>query len=166
MGEHWITTGGRTYRVSVTGEDGADIDGIIEWLCTDHGAPAAITALSRQQVLARIDKSAIPVGFPEPDVVIGDATRDAGGYVRGWLTATVQAWEEAQSAPAPVESAGDGSDESATAAGGEIVADPAVHADDVPAEDQPPDSAGDEAGEWGHGCGRGRRRALTAWWRS
>lgn len=148
MGEHWITTNGSTYRVSATGETGADIDGIIEWLCTDHGAPAAITALSRQQVLARIDKSAIPVGFPEPDVVIGDAARDAGGYVRGWLAATVQAWVEAQRAPAPVESAGDGGDEQppAAAAGQETVTDRGVDDDDVPGEgEQPPGTPTGEA---------------------
>lgn len=57
---------------------------------------APVSALSRQQVLARVGRSAIPAGFPDPDVVIGDAGRDAGGFVRGWLPATVQAWQDAR----------------------------------------------------------------------
>lgn len=95
MGEHLITTGGRTYRVTAGGEDDtADVDAIVAWLCESYGQPASVAALSRQQVLARIGRSAIPAGFPEPDVVIGDAGREAGGYTRGWLAATVQAWQD------------------------------------------------------------------------
>ncbi len=97
MGEHLITTGGRTYRVTAGEDDTADVDAIVAWLCESYGQPAAsVAALSRQQVLARIGCSAIPAGFPEPDVVIGDAGRESGGYTRGWLAATVQAWQEAR----------------------------------------------------------------------
>ena len=87
--EHVISTGGRTYRVPA-GDD--DVDAFLAWLVESRGEPATVAALSRQQVLARIARSAIPAGFPEPDVVIGDAGRDSGGYTRGWLAASVAAW--------------------------------------------------------------------------
>lgn len=64
MAEHLITSGGQTYRVSADGHDGADIDGIIEWLCQDHGEPTTLHALSRPQVLSRIGRSSIPSDFP------------------------------------------------------------------------------------------------------
>ena len=89
MNEHLITTGGRTYRVPAGDED---LDAYLAWLVESRGEPASVAALSRQQVFARIHRSAIPAGFPEPDVVIGDTDRDSGGFVRGWLPATVQAW--------------------------------------------------------------------------
>lgn len=88
--EHVISTGGRTYRVPAGDED---VDAFLAWLVESRGEPATVAALSRQQVLARIARSAIPAGFPEPDVVIGDAGRDSGGYTRGWLAASVAAWE-------------------------------------------------------------------------
>ena len=96
MAEHWSYTGGRGYRVASGGD--ADVDAIVEWLCTDHGAPAALVALSRQQVLTRIARATLP---PElaPDVVIGDSERE-GGFTRGWLDTTVTAWEDAQNAAA------------------------------------------------------------------
>ncbi len=72
MAEHLITSGGQTYRVSADGHDGADIDGIIEWLCQFHGEPTTLNALSRPQVISRIGRSSIPSDFPEPGVVIGD----------------------------------------------------------------------------------------------
>lgn len=94
MAEHLITSGGQTYRVSADGHDGADIDGIIEWLCQFHGEPTTLNALSRPQVLSRIGRSSIPSDFPEAGVVIGDEGRQSGGRTRGWLSQAVQHWEE------------------------------------------------------------------------
>ncbi|OLT97890.1 hypothetical protein [Mycobacterium syngnathidarum] len=97
MDEHLITTGGRTFRVPAGDED---LDAYLAWLVSDRGEPVStvvptpVAALSRQQVFARIRRAAIPSGFPEPDVVIGDTDRDSGGFVRGWLPATVQAWQD------------------------------------------------------------------------
>lgn len=97
MDEHLITTGGRTYRVPAGDED---LDAYLAWLVSDRGEPVPavvstpVAALSRQQVFGRIRRAAIPSGFPEPDVVIGDTDRDSGGFVRGWLPATVQAWQD------------------------------------------------------------------------
>nr|WP_011117233.1 hypothetical protein [Mycobacterium celatum]AAK40076.1 unknown [Mycobacterium celatum] len=108
--EHVISTGGRTYRVSAGDDDTADVDAIVAWLCETYGQPASVVALSRQQVLARIGRSAIPAGFPQPDVVIGDAGRDSGGYTRGWLAATVTAWEDAH-ATSDADAAGGGEGE-------------------------------------------------------
>ncbi|SPX88467.1 hypothetical protein [Mycobacterium xenopi] len=108
--EHVISTGGRTYRVSAGDDDTADVDAIVAWLCETYGQPASVVALSRQQVLARIGRSAIPAGFPQPDVVIGDAGRDSGGYTRGWLAATVAAWEDAH-ATSDADAAGGGEGE-------------------------------------------------------
>lgn len=93
MDEHLIITGGRTYRIPAGDED---MDAALAWWVESRGEPASIAALSRQQVFARIRRSAIPAGFPEPDVVIGDTDRDSGGFVRGWLPATVQAWQDEQ----------------------------------------------------------------------
>ncbi|TXH08429.1 MAG: hypothetical protein E6R04_10805 [Spirochaetes bacterium] len=90
MSEHVIITGGRVYRVPA---EGGDVDDILGWIVEAYGQPAAVAALSRQQVLARIGRSAIPAGFPDPDVVVGDAGRESGGVTRGWLASTVQAWE-------------------------------------------------------------------------
>lgn len=98
MAEHLITSGGQTYRVSADGHDGADIDGIIEWLCQFHGEPTTLNALSRPQVLSRIGRNSIPSGFPEPGVVIGDEGRQSGGRTRGWLPQAVQQWEDGASA--------------------------------------------------------------------
>lgn len=92
MDEHFIVTGGRTYRIPVG--DNEDMDAALAWWVESRGEPATVAALSRQQVFARIGRAAIPVGFPEPDVVIGDTDRDSGGFVRGWLPATVQAWQD------------------------------------------------------------------------
>lgn len=111
MAEHLITTGGQTYRVSVGGDDGADIDGIIAWLCESHGEPTTVNALSRPQVLSQIGKSSIPADFPEPSVTIGDEGRQSGGKTRGWLHDAVQRWQDKSSvAPTPdvhPEAAGD-----------------------------------------------------------
>jgi hypothetical protein len=98
VAEHLITFGGQTYRVSAEGHTGADIDGIIEWLCEDHGEPTTLNALSRAQVLSRIGRSSIPDDFPEPSVVIGDEGRQSGGKTRGWLPQAVQQWEDSESA--------------------------------------------------------------------
>jgi hypothetical protein len=37
VAEHLITTGGRTFRVSTTGEDSDDIDAYLIWLCENRG---------------------------------------------------------------------------------------------------------------------------------
>lgn len=95
MGEHLIITGGRTVRVPFGDED---VDAYLAWLA-DRGERASVIALSRQQVCTRIGRSAIPVGFPAPDVVIGDTDRDTGGFVRGWFPATVQAWHDEHNQP-------------------------------------------------------------------
>lgn len=95
MDEHLIITGGRMYRIPVG--DNEDLDATLQWWVDSRGTPGGtVAALSRQQVFARIRRSAIPAGFPEPDVVIGDTDRDSGGFVRGWLPATVQAWQDEQ----------------------------------------------------------------------
>lgn len=95
MDEHLIITGGRMYRIPVG--DNEDLDATLQWWVDSRGTPGGtVAALSRQQVFARIRRSAIPAGFPEPDVVIGDTDRDSGGFVRGWLPATVQAWQVEQ----------------------------------------------------------------------
>lgn len=91
MDEHLIITGGRTYRIPAGDED---MDAALAWWVESRGEAASIAALSRQQVFARIRRSAIPSSFPEPDVVIGDTDRDSGGFIRGWLPATVQAWQD------------------------------------------------------------------------
>lgn len=93
MNEHLIITGGRMYRIPV-GDD-EDMDASLEWWVESRGTPGGtLAALSRQQVFARIRRSVIPSSFPEPDVVIGDTDRDSGGFIRGWLPATVQAWQD------------------------------------------------------------------------
>lgn len=94
--EHVIIRDGIAYKVA--GDD--DIDAYLDWLVQERGEPCQISALSRQQVLTRIDRSAIPTDFPDHGVVIGDDKRDAGGYVRGWLEQQVRRWEDAQSRPA------------------------------------------------------------------
>lgn len=63
-----------------------------DYLCGEVGTPAQLVAMSRAQVLARIARSAMPTGFPDADVVIGDPSRE-GGFTRGWLEATVARWE-------------------------------------------------------------------------
>lgn len=79
MDEHLIITGGRTYRIPAGDED---MDAALAWWVESRGEAASIAALSRQQVFARIRRAAIPAGFPEPDVVIGDTDRDSGGFIR------------------------------------------------------------------------------------
>jgi len=66
-----------------------------EYLCGEVGTPTQIVAMSRAQVLARIARSALPTGFPDADVVIGDPSRE-GGFTRGWLESTVARWETAE----------------------------------------------------------------------
>jgi hypothetical protein len=90
--DHVLTTGGRTYRLPA---GNADVDALLEWLCTDRGRPEPLVAISRQQVLARLGRTTLPADFPDADVVIGDASR-AAGFTRGWLESTLAAWEEAQ----------------------------------------------------------------------
>lgn len=107
--EHLITTGGVTYRVTSGDED---MDAVLAWLVESRGERVQIVALSRQQVLTRIGRAAIPTGFPDPDVVIGDAGSEAGGWVRGWLPETVQRWQDEQvGAPATTAPADDEQDQ-------------------------------------------------------
>ena len=115
MSEHLITTAGQTYRI----DDGNDeIVDIVAWLASKGGDPVEITAWSRQQVLAEISRSAIPAGFPEPNVIIGEAH----SATRGWFPETVRAWvagERAAAAqPAGEETAEAGVSESGDAAAG------------------------------------------------
>lgn len=96
-GDHLLTTGGQTYRVAAGVDD--EVEDIIEWLTYKASGSAAMHAMSRQQVCARIGRHTLPADFPDADVVIGDEARDAG-HVRGWLEATVTAWEDEQIAEA------------------------------------------------------------------
>lgn len=116
MADCWIHVGGRGYRLRI--EDGSDEAEYLGYLATEHGEPENLAALSRQQVLTRLARTALPADLP-PDVVIGDPERE-GGFTRGWLEASVAAWEVAQLA---VETA----DVEEDAAGG----------DDAPAADAP-----------------------------
>ena len=86
-----ITASGRVAAVP-TGDD--NIDTFLDYLVDEVGTPGPVVAMTRAQVLARIARSALPTGFPEADVVIGDADRE-GGFTRGWMPATVAAWESA-----------------------------------------------------------------------
>lgn len=129
MDEHLIITGGRTYRIPVG--DNEDLDATLAWWVESRGEPASVAALSRQQVFARIRRSAIPAGFPDPDVVIGDTDRDSGGFVRGWLPATVQAWLDEHAEP----------DAAATAVAADAPAGQSIAA---PAEPGPATDGGDE----------------------
>ena len=46
-------------------DNGQLVDEYLQWLCEDRGKRQALTAMTRQQVLARIARSALPTGFPE-----------------------------------------------------------------------------------------------------
>ena len=61
MSEHWVYTGGQSYLV--TGDAGGELDDILAWMAADHGRPAPVVALSRQQVLTRIARTTLPTGF-------------------------------------------------------------------------------------------------------
>ena len=87
---HFVITAGGKVSAIPTGDD--NIDTFLDYLCDDVGASSRIVAMSRAQVLARIARSALPTGFPDADVVIGDPSRE-GGFTRGWLEATVSRWE-------------------------------------------------------------------------
>lgn len=101
--QHYITTGGTTYRIA---EGIADVDAMIEYMITDKVISSGpFQALSRQQVLARIGRSALPTNFPPEDVVIGDPDRDSGGYIRGWLESTVTAYQDQELAAVNTEPA-------------------------------------------------------------
>jgi hypothetical protein len=91
--DYLVTVEGRTYRVPVDGE----IHDYLQWLIEDRGTPEPFVAMSRQQVVARIGRSALPTDIPDADVVIGDPSRE-GGFTRGWLESTVAAWEQARTA--------------------------------------------------------------------
>lgn len=98
--DHLVATGGHTYRVSDPGN--GEIDEIIDWLTQTHGQQVALIALSRQQVLTRLGRAALPADFPDPDLVIGDPNREAG-HTRGWLEDTVIRWENTTPATLPLE---------------------------------------------------------------
>ncbi|XTP38481.1 hypothetical protein ACORG1_34080 (plasmid) [Mycobacterium sp. TJFP1] len=90
MTRYLLTTAGRTYRIDADGET----SDILQWYIESQGTPEPLIALSRQQVLARIGRSALPTDFPAPDMVIGDPNRETG-HTRGWLESTVDGWEAA-----------------------------------------------------------------------
>lgn len=90
---HYVITAGGKVSAVPTGD--GNIDTFLDYLCDDVGVPARIVAMSRAQVLARIARSALPTGFPDADVVIGDPSRE-GGFTRGWLESTVLRWENAE----------------------------------------------------------------------
>lgn len=92
MADCWIYIGGRGYRLQI--EDGGDEAEYLGYLAAEHGEPAPLPALSRQQVLTRLSRTALPADLP-PDVVVGDAERE-GGFTRGWFDPSVSAWESAQ----------------------------------------------------------------------
>lgn len=84
--DHFLTTGGVTYRLLA---DSEDVDAMVEHLvqfCSTDSDPMKL--LSRQMVIARSGTSS---GFPKEDFVIGDPTRD-GGFTRGWLEPTIAVW--------------------------------------------------------------------------
>ncbi|RFZ62996.1 hypothetical protein DE4576_04935 [Mycobacterium marinum] len=83
-----ITVGGRTYRLDADDET----DDILQWYIESKGKPEKLVGMSRQQVLARIGRSTLPVDFADPDMVIGDENREAA-HTRGWFETTVTAWE-------------------------------------------------------------------------
>jgi len=87
---HYVITADGKVAAIPTGDD--NVDTFLDYLCDDVGSPAQLVAMSRAQVLARIARSALPTGFPDADVVIGDPSRE-GGFTRGWLQSTVSGWE-------------------------------------------------------------------------
>ncbi|KAA1250329.1 hypothetical protein F0Q45_10345 [Mycobacterium simiae] len=84
-----LTAGGRTFRIDADDET----SDILQWYIESKGTPEQLVALSRQQVVARIGRSALPTDFPDPDVVIGDPSRETG-FTRGWFESTVREWED------------------------------------------------------------------------
>jgi hypothetical protein len=108
-----ITASGRVAAVP-SGDD--NIDTFLEYLVDEVGTRAPVVAMTRAQVLARIARSALPTGFPEADVVIGDADRE-GGFTRGWMEGTVAAWEAAKLDSAAVADSASADSEAAPSAG-------------------------------------------------
>lgn len=99
---HYVITADGTVCAVPAGDD--NIDAFLdEYLCGEVGTPAQLVAMSRAQVLARIARSALPTGFPDADVVIGDPARE-GGFTRGWLDTTVARWETTELAHQAAES--------------------------------------------------------------
>ena len=88
---HYVITAGGKICAIPQGDGNIDTF-LVDYLCAEVGTPTQLVAMSRAQVLARIARSALPTGFPDADVVIGDPSRE-GGFTRGWLEATVAAWE-------------------------------------------------------------------------
>lgn len=84
-----IDDAGRTYRIDADPET----SDILQWYIETKATPEPLVAMSRQQVVARVGRSAVPTDFPEPSVVIGDPSRETG-FTRGWFEPTVKAWEE------------------------------------------------------------------------
>lgn len=93
MRPHFVITASGRVAAVPSGDD--NIDTFLEYLVDEVGTRAPVVAMTRAQVLARIARSALPTGFPEADVVVGDADRE-GGFTRGWLEGTVAAWEAAK----------------------------------------------------------------------
>jgi hypothetical protein len=84
-----LTAGRQTFRIDADDET----RDIFQWFIETKGTPERLVAMSRQQVVARIGRSALPTDFPDPDVVIGDPSRETG-FTRGWFESTVREWEE------------------------------------------------------------------------
>ncbi len=91
---HYVIPAGKQVHAVPAGDGNIDTF-LDEYLCGEVGTPARLVAMSRAQVLARIARSALPTGFPDADVVIGDPSRE-GGFTRGWLESTVSLWETAE----------------------------------------------------------------------
>ncbi|WP_099020859.1 hypothetical protein [Mycolicibacterium palauense] len=84
-----LTVGGRTYRIDAD----AETHDIFQWYIEAKGTPTDLAGLSRQQVVARLGRSALPTDFPASDMTIGDSAREAG-FWRGWFESTVRDYEE------------------------------------------------------------------------
>ena len=84
-----LTVGGRTYRIDADDET----SDILQWYIETKGTPEDLAGLSRQQVVARLGRSALPTDFPASDMTIGDKSRE-NGFWRGWFESTVRDYEE------------------------------------------------------------------------
>lgn len=106
-----LTVGGRTYRIDAD----AETHDILQWYIEAKGKPEDLAGLSRQQVVARIGRSALPTDFPEHDMTIGDRSRE-NGFWRGWFESTVREWEERALDATPAASSGEAVQEAAASA--------------------------------------------------
>lgn len=103
-----LTVGGRTYRIDADDET----SDILQWYIETKGTPEDLAGLSRQQVVARLGRSALPTDFPASDMTIGDKSRE-NGFWRGWFESTVRDYEE-QVLDTAVEAESAGQEQAAT----------------------------------------------------